>query len=102
MKGKRTMFTAKKCLALGAAALGLLTSLPSVAEPLKPVCVVPAKPGGGFDLTCRIAAAALEGTLKTPMQVTCPAVLVQRPTNSLPPPAAGTATRWWPTPRARC
>jgi len=64
------MFTAKNLLTPGVLALSLLAHLPTQAEPLKPVCVVPAKPGGGFDLTCRIAAAALEGTLKTPMQVT--------------------------------
>jgi putative tricarboxylic transport membrane protein len=70
MTSKRLIFTARKWLAVGLGALGLLASLPTQAEPFKPVCVVPAKPGGGFDLTCRIAAAALEGTLKTPMQVT--------------------------------
>ena len=64
------MISVKKLLALGCVALGLLAHLPAQAEPLKPVCVVPAKPGGGFDLTCRIAAAAFEGRLKTPMQVT--------------------------------
>lgn len=70
MKEKCQMMTLKKLLVLGGVALGLLVLSPANAEPLKPVCVVPAKPGGGFDLTCRIAAAALEGTLKTPMQVT--------------------------------
>lgn len=52
------------------ATLGLLASLTSAAAPAKPVCVVPAKPGGGFDLSCRMAAAALEGQLGSPMQVT--------------------------------
>jgi putative tricarboxylic transport membrane protein len=70
MKGNYLMFSAKKLLALGCVALSLLAHFPVQSEPLKPLCVVPAKPGGGFDLTCRIAAAALEGTLKTPMQVT--------------------------------
>ncbi len=65
------MFTTKALCAVSRwAILSLLVHLPTQAEPLKPVCVVPAKPGGGFDLTCRIAAAALESTLKTPMQVT--------------------------------
>jgi putative tricarboxylic transport membrane protein len=63
-------FTCKYLATLGLGAMSLLTGLPALTEPVKPVCVVPAKPGGGFDLTCRIAAAALEGTLKTPMQVT--------------------------------
>jgi putative tricarboxylic transport membrane protein len=64
------MSTSKYLSTLACAALCLVAHWPAHAEPLKPVCVVPAKPGGGFDLTCRIAAAALEGTLKTPMQVT--------------------------------
>lgn len=38
--------------------------------PSKPECIAPAKPGGGFDLTCRLAAAALEEQLPTPMQLT--------------------------------
>ncbi len=54
-----------------------LTSLASMASatataatlPTKPVCVAPAKPGGGFDLTCRVAAAWFESQLKHPMQV---------------------------------
>lgn len=42
----------------------------SDALPNKPECVAPAKPGGGFDLTCRLAAAALEEQLTAPMQLT--------------------------------
>ena len=57
-------------LAAAAATLALGMSA-AVAGPLdKTECIAPAKPGGGFDLTCRIAAAAFEGRLKTPMQVT--------------------------------
>jgi len=36
----------------------------------KPECVAPAKPGGGFDLTCRIAQTGLKDQLKELMQVT--------------------------------
>lgn len=36
----------------------------------KPECVAPANPGGGFDLTCRVAEAGLAGKLGGPMQVT--------------------------------
>lgn len=57
-----------RALCLAAASAWLVPT--AGAEPAKPECVAPAKPGGGFDLTCRIAAAALEGRLKTPMQVT--------------------------------
>jgi putative tricarboxylic transport membrane protein len=40
-------------------------------EPERPECIAPAQPGGGFDLTCRIAAEALKesGQLPTPLQV---------------------------------
>jgi len=40
------------------------------AEPPRPECVAPAKPGGGFDLTCRLAQAGLGKVLENPMQVT--------------------------------
>ncbi len=50
--------------------LSLLAGTTLSAEPARPECVAPAKPGGGFDLSCRIAAAALEGLLQAPMQVT--------------------------------
>ena len=36
----------------------------------RPECVAPAQPGGGFDLTCRIAQRGLEPHLGEPMQVT--------------------------------
>jgi putative tricarboxylic transport membrane protein len=41
-------------------------------EPNRPECIAPAQPGGGFDLTCRIAAQALleTGQIKRPMSVT--------------------------------
>ena len=67
---KLLIFNPRSLCALSWAAFSLWLPLSAQAEPLKPVCVVPAKPGGGFDLTCRIAAATLESTLKTPMQVT--------------------------------
>lgn len=42
------------------------------AEPAKPECIAPAKPGGGFDLTCKLAQSGLQdgGLLKAPMRVT--------------------------------
>lgn len=41
-------------------------------EPNKPECIAPAKPGGGFDLTCRIVSNGFADAklLPTPMQVT--------------------------------
>ena len=41
-------------------------------EPKKPECIAPAKPGGGFDLTCKLAQSGLKDTkqLNSPMRVT--------------------------------
>lgn len=41
-------------------------------EPKRPECIAPAKPGGGFDLTCKLAQTGLKSTnlLKAPMRVT--------------------------------
>ncbi|MCP3055886.1 Bug family tripartite tricarboxylate transporter substrate binding protein [Aurantimonas marianensis] len=36
----------------------------------KPECVAPAKPGGGFDLTCRVAQTGLKDQFDTPVAVT--------------------------------
>jgi putative tricarboxylic transport membrane protein len=50
---------------------GALTG--AIAGPLdKPECIAPAKPGGGFDLTCKLAQSALLDTqaIKNPMRVT--------------------------------
>ncbi len=42
------------------------------AGPSRPECIAPAKPGGGFDLTCKLAQAGLKetGILEDPMRVT--------------------------------
>lgn len=41
-------------------------------EPTRPECIAPAKPGGGFDLTCKLAQSGLQetGILEKPMRVT--------------------------------
>ncbi len=52
---------------------GLTVSLNASAfEPSKPECIAPAKPGGGFDLTCRVISNGFAdaGLLETPMAVT--------------------------------
>ncbi len=43
----------------------------ALAEPSRPECVAPAQPGGGFDLTCRLAQSALKGSgaLKSPLRI---------------------------------
>ncbi|WP_310241195.1 Bug family tripartite tricarboxylate transporter substrate binding protein [Rhizobium rosettiformans] len=56
----------------GAALISLAAATAAVAEPTKPECLAGAKPGGGFDLTCRLAANALLETkqISQPMAVT--------------------------------
>ncbi|MBT8766825.1 Bug family tripartite tricarboxylate transporter substrate binding protein [Metapseudomonas boanensis] len=51
---------------------GLLLSTQLLAEPKRPECIAPAKPGGGFDLTCKLAQSGLKdgGLLNAPMRVT--------------------------------
>ena len=53
-----------------AAAFAALLAGPAQAEPAKPECIAPAQPGGGFDLTCRLAVNAFKatGVLKAPMR----------------------------------
>ncbi|GAA5233422.1 tripartite tricarboxylate transporter substrate binding protein [Verticiella sediminum] len=50
---------------------GLSFAAPAGAQPQRPECVAPAQPGGGFDLTCRLAQTALKetGTLERPMRI---------------------------------
>ncbi len=58
--------------ALLAACVALPTMAPAMAaEPNRPECVAPAQPGGGFDLTCRLAQGALKqaGALERPMRI---------------------------------
>lgn len=53
----------------GAFAAAITFAMPALAEVDKPECVAPANPGGGFDLTCRIAQSGLEAHMGAPMQV---------------------------------
>jgi putative tricarboxylic transport membrane protein len=52
--------------------LSLLLAGHAAAEPSRPECIAPASPGGGFDLTCKLAQAALveSKALSRPMRVT--------------------------------
>lgn len=53
------------------AAFATALAIPAMAQEIKrPECVAPAQPGGGFDLTCRVAQGGLEPILGEPMQVT--------------------------------
>ncbi|RFC64176.1 tripartite tricarboxylate transporter substrate binding protein [Fulvimarina endophytica] len=58
-----------------AAVLSATMALPASAqdqtvEIQRPECVAPAQPGGGFDLTCRIAQRGLQDVVSNPIQVT--------------------------------
>jgi putative tricarboxylic transport membrane protein len=61
--------------AASAAAISLaaFAAVPSVgsAEPRNPECIAPAQPGGGFDITCKLAQAALQqsGAVKSQVRV---------------------------------
>ncbi|GLS38437.1 hypothetical protein GCM10010869_40320 [Mesorhizobium tianshanense] len=57
---------------IGAAFAAVALAAAAHAEPTKPECLAGAKPGGGFDLTCRLAANALLETkqISEPMAVT--------------------------------
>lgn len=43
------------CIAAGVLSLGIATGVQAQNQPTKPECIAPAQPGGGFDLTCRLA-----------------------------------------------
>ncbi len=63
----------KKTLIAAATALVATLAVGVVhAEPAKPECIAPAKPGGGFDLTCKLAQSGLQNSklLDAPMRVT--------------------------------
>ncbi len=58
-------------LAAGVFCMTLLATTVMAAGAIKhPECIAPAKPGGGFDLTCRIAQSGLKSELSDLMQVT--------------------------------
>lgn len=59
-----------RTIALIAAAVVLTAATPAPAQIEQPECIAPAKPGGGFDLTCRVAQRGLEGHLDEPLKVT--------------------------------
>lgn len=72
MKFKKTTFlTAAICSFFALSACNNDTSAETGA-PSKPECIAPAKPGGGFDLTCKLAQTGLKdtGQLEKPMRVT--------------------------------
>lgn len=58
--------------ALAAGCMLFAGQLLAADEPKRPECIAPASPGGGFDLTCKLAQSALvnEKLLSKPMRVT--------------------------------
>ncbi|MFC6672783.1 hypothetical protein [Marinobacterium aestuariivivens] len=74
-------------------------------EPSKPECIAPAKPGGGFDLTCRVISNGFADAdlLETPMAVTfMPGALAPWPTTISTPAVRMTAMRWSPSVPGLC
>ena len=65
----RTFVLSASCAILASSALATSAL---AAEPRRPECIAPAAPGGGFDLTCKLAQSALvqEKVLSSPMRVT--------------------------------
>ena len=57
-------------LAAAAAVAVTMTASAQAMDIERPECIAPAQPGGGFDLTCRIAQTGLEGQMANPIQVT--------------------------------
>ncbi|MGB3554119.1 MAG: tripartite tricarboxylate transporter substrate-binding protein [Jannaschia sp.] len=51
-------------------AAAFLLAGPAAAQIASPECIAPAQPGGGFDLTCRVAQEGLKDQLDEPIQVT--------------------------------
>jgi putative tricarboxylic transport membrane protein len=62
----------KMCTLVLAAAAALALTAQSQAQPERPECIAPASPGGGFDLTCKLAQQGLQefDLLSSPMRVT--------------------------------
>ena len=62
--------TPRRAVALSAP-LFLLTASLAHAAPERPECIAPAQPGGGFDITCKLAQAAFTeaGVLESPLRV---------------------------------
>lgn len=57
--------------AIGVGALFAGAAAQAAEEPRRPECIAPAQPGGGFDLTCRLAVEGLKqsGALEEPMRI---------------------------------
>ena len=91
--------------ALAAGCMVFAGHLLAADEPKRPECIAPASPGGGFDLTCKLAQSALvnEKLLSKPMRVTyMPGGVGAVAYNAVVASARRTAAPWWPGPAVRC
>ena len=68
----KSLFITGSVLTIGLTLVGCNKDKVASGEPNRPECIAPAKPGGGFDLTCKLAQNGLKNTdlLKAPMRVT--------------------------------
>jgi len=71
MQAMKSLRLAAAMALAGATALTGMTPARAADEPRRPECVAPAQPGGGFDLTCRLAQEALKKAeaLKASMRI---------------------------------
>ena len=69
---KKSLFITGSLLTLSLSLVGCKKEQTVAGEPKRPECIAPAKPGGGFDLTCKLAQNGLKelSILKEPMRVT--------------------------------
>lgn len=86
-------------------ALSFAASMAAAGPLDKTECIAPAKPGGGFDLTCKLAQSALlEGKYASdPMRVSyMPGGIGAVALNAINAQRPAEATPSWPSPAARC
>ena len=71
MQAMKSLRLAAAMALAGATALTAMTPAIAADEPRRPECVAPAQPGGGFDLTCRLAQESLKKAeaLKASMRI---------------------------------
>jgi putative tricarboxylic transport membrane protein len=90
---------------LTASILLMSTSVLAEQAPSRTECIAPAKPGGGFDLTCKLIQVSMmeTGAIEKPMRVTyMPAALVPWPITLSSLNARLKREPWWPSPAAPC
>lgn len=63
--------TLAAALLMGGGVMAAASTATAAEEPRRPQCIAPAQPGGGFDLTCRLAQEGLKAAaqLKEPMRI---------------------------------